>query len=274
MSEVPEHRPQSFNDFVALMETHQQKCGGTLWFRGAGKTTHRLIPTLYRHRTLRNLNELQSLEQRLMTRFKQRSLPFLTRALEDSWDMLFFMQHYGVPTRLLDWTENPFIGLYFAVTSAPFSSKTKGGITKLTFSSDASLWVLDPVVWNKHALRHQSYDRGILTADDEAIQGYKPLTKFSDMNVLPVALYGSHNSPRIVAQRGAFTIFGQKTEGMEQAFDTEEFPADSLLKIVLERAVLPNFRKSLHNYGITESVVYPDLEGLAREIRRDMGFEL
>jgi hypothetical protein len=216
---------------------------------------------------------LEALERELMMRFRQRSIPFLTRALSDDWDLLFFKQHYGVPTRLLDWTENPFIGLYFAVMSSPFTGKVKAGKATLSFSSDAAVWVLDPAVWNGHALRHQGFDRGILTPADEALQSYKPLTKFTDMNVHPVALYGAHNSPRIVAQRGVFTIFGQSASGMEVAYMTDAFPKSCLTKIVLEKGVLQEIRSSVLNNGITESVVFPDLEGLAKEIKRDFYFE-
>jgi hypothetical protein len=91
-----------------------------------------------------------------------------------------------------------------------------GGNITLQFSSDAAVWILNPTIWNNHALSHQGFDRGILDPGDEALQGYKPSTKFVDMNKHPVALYGAHNSPRIVAQRGAFTIFGQSTSGMEE----------------------------------------------------------
>ncbi|OFV95375.1 MAG: hypothetical protein A3H28_02230 [Acidobacteria bacterium RIFCSPLOWO2_02_FULL_61_28] len=208
-----------------------------------------------------------------MTRFRQRSIPFLTRGLADDWDMFFFMQHYGVPTRLLDWTENPFIGFYFAVMSSPFSVKMKAGKPVLSFSSDAVVWVLDPVEWNVHALRHQGFDRGVLTPSDEALQSYKPLTQFSDMNVQPVALYGAHNSPRIVAQRGVFTIFGQSTKSMEDTFESERFPTNCLIKVVLERSFMAVMRASILNHGITESVVFPDLEALAKEIKRNFEFE-
>lgn len=48
-----------------------------------------------------------------MIRFRQRSIPFSDRSLQDDWEALFFMQHYRVPTRLLDWSENPFISFHF-----------------------------------------------------------------------------------------------------------------------------------------------------------------
>jgi len=273
MSTVPEKHPKSFKEFVALIEELQDSGGRTLWFRGCGKATHELLPTLYRHRKRGDINDLELLERGVMTRFRQRSIPFLTRSLADDWDMLFFMQHYGIPTRLLDWTENPFIGLYFAVMSAPFSGKVKNGKTVLSFSADAAVWILDPVIWNHHALRHQGFDRGILTPDDEALQSYKPLTEFSDMNVQAVGIYGAHNSPRIAAQRGAFTIFGQSTQAMNRTYESEGFPNGCLMKVVLKGTVLSKMRASVLKHGITESVVFPDLEGLAKEIKRSFEFE-
>lgn len=273
MGPVPEKHPQSFREYIALIERQQLRTGDTLWFRGAGKVTYPLLPTLYRHRRHRTAMAIGDLERQLIFRFRQRSIPFLTRTLADDWDMLFFMQHYGIPTRLLDWTENPFIGLYFAVMSSPFSGKVKDGKIVLSFSSDAAIWVLDPISWNRHALRHQGFDRGILTPTDEALQSYKPLTPLSEMNVQPVALYGAHNSPRIVAQRGAFTIFGQSTKGMDEIYSAENFPAGCLTKVVLDRSVLPIMRKAILAHGITESVVFPDLDGLAKEIKRGFEFE-
>jgi hypothetical protein len=274
MSKPPEKSLDSFRSYVALIEKLQSKASNSLWFRGCGVATYKLAPSLYRHRTVKTKDGIEKLEAQLMTRFRQRSIPLHDRPLSDDWDTLFFMQHYGVPTRLLDWTENPFIAFYFAVTSAKFkgTAKSSGEVT-LKFSSDASIWILDPVAWNKHALRQQSYNSGILTPGDVPLNPYKPMTKFSDMYVDAVALYGAHNSPRIVAQRGVFTIFGQETVPMEQAYDHEKFPKSCLLKVTLDRAVLPEMRKSILNQGITESVVFPDLDGLAKEMKREFKFE-
>jgi hypothetical protein len=210
-----------------------------------------------------------------MLRFRQRSIPLVPRPLGDDWDALFFMQHYGIPTRLLDWTENPFIGFYFAVMSAEFKAvRPRNSKTRvLRFKEDAAVWVLDPIVWNAHALRFQSFDRGVLSTTDEALNPYKPPAGSTDEHNLPLAIYGAHNSPRIIAQRGAFTIFGHNGLSMEELYDRDEFPPTSLTKIILGKDLLPAMRRSILGHGITESLVFPDLDGLAREIKRDFQFE-
>lgn len=113
----------------------------------------------------------------------------------------------------------------------------------------------------------------VLTPGDAALHPYKPLRRFDEIPVHPVALYGAHNSPRIVAQRGVFTIFGQDTSPMEAVYEKFAFPRDCLLKIVFERTNLPRLRRSILHHGITESVVFPDLEGLAREMKREFKFD-
>jgi hypothetical protein len=270
MAKVREEKPKSFTEFVKLVEDIQGSTTDPVWYRGSGRSDYHLLPSLYRHKTMKKADQLSKLEAQLMTRFRQRSIPFHDRSLSDDWDALFFMQHYGAPTRLLDWTENPVIALYFAVMSAPFDVNQSG---KLTFISDAAIWILDPIAWNKKSLSHQTYDGGVLTPGDDALKGYKPSPSFSGMFNHPVALYGAHNSSRIVAQRGVFTIFGQNTEPMEVVFDKQSFPANCLIKVVLKKDAMLAFRTSILNHGVTESVVFPDLEGLAREIRRTFGFE-
>ncbi|WP_343586119.1 FRG domain-containing protein [Herbaspirillum sp.] len=270
MAKVPEIRPNNFTEYVAEVERLNSRGDDPIWFRGTGKSSYELMPGLYRHARKKTVPEIAKLERDTMIRFRQRSIPFSDKSLLDDWETLFFMQHYRVPTRLLDWSENPFISFYFAVMSAKFTIKRGGA---LSFSEDAAIWVMDPVKWNRHALNHQSFDGGILVTKDTELIGYQPQTTFTKMNNHPVALYGAHNSPRIVAQRGVFTIFGQNLVPMEKAYDDDGFPPDSLQKIVLDKSILPDLRKSILSYGITESVVYPDLDGLAQELRRDFGFE-
>lgn len=271
MANVRKEKIRSLPEYLELIEEAQAQVSQSLWYRGCGSATHELLPTLYRHELLRTPEQLSELELRLMTRFRQRSIPYHSRPLTDDWETLFFMQHYGIPTRLLDWTENPFIALHFALMGAE-KSRTPTG--RLTFQFDAAVWMLDPVAWNHHALSHVSFDGGVLSPGDEAIKGYRPTPKFTGMHNQPVALYGAHNSARIVAQQGVFSIFGRDTKPMEQVFRDDTFPGNCLRKIIVPRSVISKMRKSLLNHGITESVVFPDLEGLAREIKRVFGFEI
>jgi hypothetical protein len=265
MIKLKEHHPKSFSEFLNIVLEKQSNSQNPVWFRGSGKSNYPLIPSLYRHKKIKSMEKLLELENQLLTRFKQRSIPFHDRNLEDTWNSLFVMQHYGVPTRLLDWTENPFIAFYFAVMYAERNNKG--------YSDSAAVWMLDPVLWNRSSLKHLSFDQGIISTVDEQINAYKPSAKFTAMNSFPVALYGAHNSSRIVAQRGVFVIFGQKNKPMETLLVEESFPQDSLVKITLNKKFLSKMKSEILNNGITESVVFPDLEGLAKEIRRIYGFE-
>jgi hypothetical protein len=181
------------------------------------------------------------------------------------------MQHYGVPTRFLDWSESPLMALFFAVTSAAHKIGKSG---RPVFSGDASIWLLDPEQWNKHSVNLKGFVASVLTTDDTNANAYKPVGNVSTMKEFPIALYGSHNSQRIVAQRGVFVCFGKDTRPMEVVYKSENFPTDCLMKLVFKKGRLPHMYEALRRQGITDSVVFPDLDGLAREIKREFSFEV
>lgn len=261
----------SFKDYISFIEKLKKRSDGPFWYRGCGKTTYELIPSLYRHKKSSTIEEFMSLEAEIIARFKQRSIPFHSRTISDPWDCLFFMQHFGVPTRLLDWTESPLMALFFAVTSAKHSLSQRGNIV---FQSDATIWVLDTFKWNKRAVDLKSFTGKVLTTDDPNANAYKPVGDCNAMKDFPIAIFGAHNSQRIVAQRGVFVCFGKNTESMETTYNKRSFPKDSLVKLIIKRRWLPHFLEAIHIHGLSDSVVFPDLDGLAREIRRDFKFEV
>ena len=219
---------KTLRQFSSLIERKLNESSDfTLWFRGAGKSSYTLTPTIHRHPELIIPEKVIELETKIIDRFNQRSVPFLNIPLDrkNDWEVLFFMQHYRIPTRLLDWSENPFIALYFALTSAHFEIENK----KKVYKSDASIWILDPVKWNKESLKDFSYDKGILSVEENFVDSYKPRTPFANIREKPVAIFGTHNSPRIVSQRGVFTVFGKKIQAMETTYISDKFPQDCLI---------------------------------------------
>lgn len=262
---------QSLREYISFVEEQCLIHKGQLWYRGCGNASYELKPSLYRHKQPQTIEDFMLLEKDLMARFQQRSIPFHSRALTDTWEWLFLMQHYGVPTRLLDWSESPLMALFFAVTYAHSKLSLKG---RPIFDGDASIWVLNPVQWNKHAIDLRSFAGSILTTDDPNVSAYKPVGDINTMKPFPIAIYGAHNSQRIVAQRGVFVCFGKYTTPMEELYEQESFPEDCLIKITVKKKRLPHMSEALRRYGITDSVVFPDLDGLAREIKREYSFEV
>jgi len=94
------------------------------------------------------------------------------------------------------------------------------------------------------------------------------------MRNAPVAMYGLHNSARIVAQRGVFTIFGQSTDSLDDIYQAGSFDADTLVQAQVPEDAVHTMMRALFATGITDSVVNPDLAGLALDIKRYYGFRI
>ena len=197
-----------------------------------------------------------------MSAFRHRAPPFVRELPRNEFELLFLMQHHGLPTRLLDWTENPYVALFFALETARSEEVGK--------ESDSAVWVLDPAALNKQSLSNHSGTDRVLAADDELLNAYEPKLPFKNSAKLPIGIFGVHNSQRIVAQRGVFVLFGTSTRPMNLEPLISE--PDTLIKLVLAGSVKKELFAALFNMGFTDSVVYPDLDGLAREIRYRYGY--
>ena len=265
-------KPRSLGEFVDAVDRLDRSDSGPLWYRGVSKLSYKLLPSIYRPRSRSDPTlSLSELERHLVNRFRERSIPYQTHPLgTDQFETLFLMQHFTVPTRLLDWTENPFFALFFALRHAPSQSDNRG----VRYTRDAAVWALDASAWNQAALKHQSYDGGPLDPSHEALGGYRTIGQIDDLAPTPVALYGAHTSSRIVAQQGTFVLFGRDTRPMEALASTAMFPERCLTRLVLTRGVIRELRPALFRHGITEAALFPDLEGLARDLKHTYGYSL
>src|SRR5260221_14104044 len=88
-----------------------------VWYRGLSNREHQLIPSLFRQRQGRPREagaakkNLRQIEKNLFARFRTQAGELLPSGLESS-EILSTMQHYGVPTRMMDWTDSLFVALY------------------------------------------------------------------------------------------------------------------------------------------------------------------
>lgn len=260
---------ESLKGFTEEVETRMQS-SERLWYRGCGACSHTLVPSLFRHPKLADIESLLKTEKNLLTSFRHRSLPYLATQPTTDFEWLFLMQHHSVPTRLLDWTENPYVSLFFALSSAPVMGRGVDG--KPEYEEGCSVWLLDPAIWNRRALNRVTFSEGVLSAGDELLKGYAPNTEQRLMNTDPIALYGVHNSRRRVAQRGVFVVFGTDVHPMEHTYTVGEYPAAALTKLNIPAEKVGDLLKALTSIGVTDSAVYPDLDGLARELKRAAGF--
>lgn len=265
MAKAPKiHKIETFSDALKIVERFQDKTD-IAWYRGCGNSAYSLKPTLYRHPKAHTAEELHGLENRLTSVFIQRSPPFVPQLFLDEWDRMFFMQHYGIPTRLLDWTENPFIAMYFALTTCARDSNNAA-------ANNVAIWMLNPPIWNQGALEDISFKGGVLDKDQGQVKSYSPLSELEQRKDMPIMIYGTHNSPRIVAQRGMFALFGKSFDPMETLYQKPTIKAGCLEKIEVDKKHVDSIGQSLFRKGILDSTVYPDLTGLSMELRRTFGF--
>jgi hypothetical protein len=223
------------------------------WFRGHTNREYRLIPSI-----LRNGNEEK--EFYITREFRLRSPGYIETPDRDRIDQwLFLMQHYEVPTRLLDWTESPLFALYFATRKAVKRYEE--------IRTDASVFVLDPLTlnqeincngfpntWAQGSLVLQTIKFAFGTQNDPVNgQIYKYLEK-------PAAIHPLCVDQRIKAQKSCFTLHGNDKRDMESIFEEHAL-------INNNRLVKISIKKELDRLGITETVVYPSLDGLSIELK-------
>jgi len=222
------------------------------WFRGHGDARWALEPGWYRlPPPAVGVGEAWYNESTLLVEFKLRAPRYIDLLPRSDWEWLFWMQHYGLPTRLLDWSESSLIALYFAVRD----HQGRG---------DAAVWVLNPWRLNKQSLG--AFE--IPDAGSPRVAAWGPVPEGKRLEVgPPVAIKPVHASPRIAAQKGFFTIHGTERGALERLARREADRGPGLVKLVIPGSRVVGIKSDLEVAGVTETTIFQELDGLAREIK-------
>lgn len=124
-----------------------------VWYRGATNKKHKLVPLLGRKPF-----KLEY-ERAIINAFKQNAVQFIDQRPQSQWEWIFLARHHACPTRLLDWTESPLIGLYFSTHSLDEPGKND--------NKDGCLWILYPTKLNEEASIKLTDKRDIPIFEDD-----------------------------------------------------------------------------------------------------------
>jgi hypothetical protein len=189
-----------------------------------------LLPKIARY----NVDNVQKTEREMLEDFQRRSLHLIDLQPGNSWDWLALAQHHGMATRLLDWTENPLIALWFSMSP------------KETQTSDYS------VVW------------GFKVPPEDIIASTDKMNPFEEG---PTKVFKpNHITKRISAQFGWFTIHNYNEEHRFVEFEGNKKYSGRLFKIEIKSECFSECRRRLHNFGINSASMYPDIDGLAKHV--------
>lgn len=216
----------------------------TCWFRGRTSPDYTLSPTLFRDASLKRREGYLSVEFR---RRAHRRMP----ELSSRFDWLCAMQHHGLPTRLLDWTESLSVATYFSI----------GDVSWL--SARPTIWMLDPFALSSLT----GSDSVIPIATDVRVEANADIAFCDDwdqsekiVSQIPLPVAPNFLFDRIAAQNGTFTIHGTDVRPVETILFERKKTA--LFKFVASPQRVTEIVNSIRLLRPSPDAIFPDIDGM------------
>lgn len=223
--------------FVEVLSKFERRDVAQWFFRGHSKNCYELVPSLFRLTDVKDesFSDRDDLERFLLKAFKRESVQYLDHKPDTDLDWLVLAQHHRLPTRLLDWTTNPLIALFFAVED--------------NCDEDADVWCMGfPSTNNCHPEGSYFSQRKNLIESE-------------------FILFPSHLDDRIVNQSGCFTVHRHKAPLND---DKELSDFLSFTRIGIASTFKKKIRSELYDMGIHTSFIYPSLDSLSERLKYEL----
>jgi len=207
-------------------------------YRGQGEPKD-LLPSLFR--ILRGkVHVVRETEAKLLKHLKDKIPERTPSRPKDDWDWLSFGQHYRLPTRMLDWSKNPLVALFFAVEGSPIS----------------------PVVYVYHAQKPQIVD--------SRARRDSPANIAKTRIMIP-----SVHSVRVALQESWHTVHRlhpRKSGGkMVIPLADMDWHKGRLRTVRIDSTRAGTICRELASMGIYHATIYGNFEDVCAEVRRQMG---
>lgn len=240
---------QSWNDKIGRFRSR-------FAFRGLSSADYRLETTL-----IRLGGDYAKLERHLLRNFRKYAHRSVVER-DSVWHWLSVAQHFGLPTRILDWTYSPFIAMHFATAN----------IDK--FDRDGVIWAVNYVKAHellpqflRDSLEEEGANVMTLNLMNEAINSLNELDALDAQSGEKVVIFFEPPSidDRIVNQFAFCSVMSDPTLVLDDWLATHPALAR---KIIIPASLKWEIRDKLDQANVNERVLFPGLDGLSRWLKR------
>ncbi len=237
---------RSIADLVGVVDALIRDTERIWWFRGQAKPEWHLSPSIMRGYS-REQEKFFSNEFFVRANLRYANCP----PIEDFAGWLALMQHYRVPTRLLDWSYSPLVAAFFATAFLQSSAQKEP-------DTDACIWAIQPSELNaSQELERLLYPLSARTLQDMIT----PSRIGKDKTSRVAAAMAVETDLRMLMQQGAFTVHSSETP-----LDLMDGCDDWLCKYIIPRDSVRRVAWEVKLLGCRLGDVFPDLDGLAGEL--------